>query len=107
MESRKCTWKTGKEIKMKTELKIIAFCLMAFVLGGCVPVLSVHPLFSENELIFDPNLLGCWKAADSNQTWQFSQLIEDPNVYELVITENDEKQGVFLLPKYGLMNPIK
>ncbi len=91
--------KTGKEIKMKTELKIIAFYLLAFALGGCVPVLSTHPLFSENETIFDPNLLGLWKAADSNQTWQFSRLIEDPNIYELVVTENDGendgKQGTF------------
>jgi hypothetical protein len=85
---------------MKTILKVIAFYLLAFALGGCVPVLSIHPLFSENETIFDPNLLGLWKAADSNQTWQFSQLIEDPNIYELVITENDGendgKQGTFL-----------
>jgi hypothetical protein len=90
------TLKTGKEIKMKTELKIIAFYLLvAFALGGCVPVLSIQPLFSEDELIFDPNLLGLWKAEDSNETWQFSRS-EDPNVYELVITENDGKQGNFL-----------
>jgi hypothetical protein len=80
---------------MKTKLRVIAFYLLAFVLGGCVPVLSIQPLFSEDELFFDPNLLGLWKAADSNQTWQFSQA-EDPNLYELVITENDGKQGNFL-----------
>jgi hypothetical protein len=87
--------KIGKGLKMKTKLKVITFYLLAVVLGGCIPVLSVHPLFSENELIFDPNLLGLWKAADSNQTWQFSRM-EDPNVYELVITEKDGKQGTFL-----------
>jgi hypothetical protein len=87
--------KTGKGLKMKTKLKVITFYLLAVVLGGCIPVLSVHPLFSENELIFDPNLLGLWKAADSNQTWQFSR-IEDQNTYQLVITENDGNQGTFL-----------
>jgi hypothetical protein len=90
------TRKTGKEIKMKTELKTIVFCLLAFALSGCVPVVSVHPLFStEDELIFDPNLLGLWKATDSNETWQFSQA-EDPNVYELVVTDNNGKQGNFI-----------
>jgi hypothetical protein len=89
------TLKTGKEIKMKTELKIIAFCLLAFTLGGCVPVVSVHPLFSEKELFSDPNLLGLWNETDSNETWQFSR-IEDPNIYKLVITDNKGKQGVFL-----------
>jgi hypothetical protein len=80
---------------MKTKLRVVAFYLLAFALGGCVPVLSIQPLFSEDELFFDPNLLGLWKAADSNQTWQFSRS-EDPNIYELVITENDGKQGNFL-----------
>ena len=80
---------------MKTKLNIIAFYLLALTIGGCVPVLSIQPLFSEDELFFDPNLLGLWKAADSNQTWQFSRS-EDPNIYKLVITENDRKQGNFL-----------
>jgi hypothetical protein len=92
--------KTGKGLKMKTKLKVITFYLLAVVLGSCAPpVQSVYPLFSENELIFDSNLLGLWKATDSNQTGQFSQ-IEDQNAckinaYKLIITENDENQGLF------------
>jgi hypothetical protein len=92
--------KTGKGLKMKTKLKVIAFYLLAVVLGGCAPpVQSVYPLFSENELIFDSNLLGLWEATDSNMTGQFSQ-IEDQNAckinaYKLVITENDGDQGLF------------
>lgn len=82
---------------MKTKMKIIAFYLLVLTLGGCVPVLSIHPLFGENDTaIFDPNLLGLWKAADSNQTWLFSQSAQEPNIYELVITENDGKQGNFI-----------
>jgi hypothetical protein len=83
---------------MKTKLKVIAFYLLAVVLGGCAPpVQSVYPLFSENELIFDSNLLGLWKATDSNMTGQFSR-IEDQNAcnaYKLVITQDDGKQGNF------------
>jgi hypothetical protein len=95
--------KTGKGLKMKTKLKVIAFYLLAVALGGCAPpVQSVYPLFSKNELIFDSNLVGLWKATDSNMTAQFSQ-IEDQNAckinaYKLIIvgTENDGNQGNFL-----------
>jgi hypothetical protein len=87
--------KTRKGLKMKTKLNFIAFYLLAVVLGGCAPpVQSVYPLFSENELIFDSNLVGLWKATDSNMTGQFSR-IEDQNAYKLVITENDGNQGLF------------
>jgi hypothetical protein len=80
---------------MKTKLNVIAFYLLAVVLGGCAPpVQSFYPLFSDNELIFDSNLVGLWKATDSNMTGQFSQ-IEDQNSYKLVITENDGNQGLF------------
>jgi hypothetical protein len=92
--------KTGKEIKMKTKLKVITFYLLAVVLGGCAPpVQSVYPLFSENELIFDPNLLGLWNATDFNMTAQFSR-IEDQNAceinaYKLIVTDNDGNRGLF------------
>ncbi|MGA2916775.1 MAG: hypothetical protein ABSE89_12195 [Sedimentisphaerales bacterium] len=80
---------------MKTKLNLIAFYLLVLTIGGCVPVLSINPLFGENDtVLFDPNLLGFWKVADSNQTWLFSRS-EEPNIYELVITENDGKQGNF------------
>lgn len=86
---------------MKTKLKVITFYLLAVVLGGCAPpVQSVYPLFSENELIFDPNLLGLWKATDSNMTGQFSRLEDqnscEINAYRLVITDNDGNRGLFL-----------
>jgi hypothetical protein len=92
--------KTGKGLKMKTKLIVLAFYLLAGVLGGCAPpVQSVYPLFSENELIFDSNLVGLWKDTDSNMTGLFSR-IEDQNAceinaYKLVITENDGNQGLF------------
>jgi hypothetical protein len=93
--------KTGKGSKMKTKLIVLAFYLLAVVLGGCAqPVQSVYPLFSENELIFEPNLVGLWKDTDSNLTGRFSR-IEDQNgceinVYNLVITEKDGNQGLFI-----------
>lgn len=78
---------------MKTKIKIIMFYLLAVALGGCVQP-SLHPLFTQEQVFYDPNLSGVWKAADSNETWHFSQ-IENENAYKLVITQKDGKQGTF------------
>ncbi|MFA5292526.1 MAG: hypothetical protein WC496_05770 [Phycisphaerae bacterium] len=78
---------------MKTKIKIIAFYLLAVVLGGCVQS-SLHPLFTKDQVFFDPNLSGVWKAADSNETWHFSRF-EDADAYKLVITQKDGKKGTF------------
>jgi len=80
-------------MKMKMKIKIIAFYLLAVVLGGCVQP-SLHPLFTQDQVFYDPNLSGVWKAADSNETWHFSRF-EDANGYKLVITQKDGKQGTF------------
>jgi hypothetical protein len=77
---------------MKTILKVIAFYLLAIVLGGCV-VPSLHPLFTENELILDPNLLGLWKATDSNETCEFKPA--SSKGYECIYTDNTGKTGRF------------
>ncbi len=82
---------------MKSKLEIIAFYTLALVLGGCV-VQSVHPLFTENELIFDANLVGTWSPPDSNETWQFTPntATKDSKEYQLVSTESSGKKGPFL-----------
>jgi hypothetical protein len=74
---------------MKTKLKIIAFYLLAVVLGGCVP--SLHPLFTENERIFDANLVGIWYT-DSNETWEFKP---GSKSYECIYVDKDGKSGRF------------
>ncbi len=71
----------------------MVFYLLAVILGGCVQP-SLHPLFTENEVFYDPNLSGLWKASDSNETWHFSRF-EETNGYKLVITQEDGKKGAF------------
>ena len=46
---------------MKT--KKFLFYLLAVFLGGCV--LSLHPLYTEKDLIFEEKLLGTWAKNDS------------------------------------------
>ena len=77
---------------MKTKLKIVAFYLLAVILGGCVP--SLHPLFTENDLIFDANLIGTWASAEPNETFDFQQT--KTKYYECIYIDKDSKSGKFI-----------
>ncbi|MDD5135229.1 MAG: hypothetical protein PHP01_07455 [Phycisphaerae bacterium] len=77
---------------MKTKLKIIAFYLLAVLLGGCVP--SVHPLFDANETIFDANLVGQWSDPNSKDLWTFTGV--NDKVYNLTYIDPDGQSGNFI-----------
>jgi hypothetical protein len=70
--------------------KKLLFYLLAALLGGCVPVMSLHPLFTEEKLVFEEKLLGTW-IDDPNSpkgTWQFKR-----------VEKSAQKDGEFELPK--------
>ena len=71
---------------MKT--RIIGLIVFAVCLVGCVP--SLHELYTEDTLVYDPDLVGTWRT--NNSTWTFEG---DPNdrLYHLLIVEQDEKRG--------------
>lgn len=81
--------------------KKLLFYLLAIVLGGCIPVMSLHPLFTEQDLVFEEKLLGTW-ADDPNKpetTWEFNRLkTEDANdkAYQLLFTDKEGKKGSFV-----------
>jgi hypothetical protein len=77
---------------MKSKLKVIAFYTLALILGGCVP--SLHPLFTENDLIFDNDLIGSWASTDSNETLEFKQT--KAKDYECIYIDKDGKSGKFI-----------
>jgi len=62
------------------------FYLLAGLLGCCVP--SLHPLYTDKELVFDEKLLGSW--GESNQTWEFKKG-EKEKSYDLITDENGKK----------------
>lgn len=76
---------------MKTKLKIIAFYLLAVLLGGCVP--SVHPLFDANETTFDANLIGDWSDPNSKDLCTLTGL--DNKAYKMTYIESNGKIGKF------------
>lgn len=76
----------------KMRLKMTLFYLLAVLLGGCV--LSLHPLYEEDDLIFEKKLLGTWAKDGSTETWQFEQGKGD-NFYKMTYTDYKGKKGSF------------
>jgi hypothetical protein len=76
---------------MKAKIQIAAFYLLAVFLGGCVP--SLHPLFTQNDLIFDANLVGKWASSEPNESLEFKQTKD--KTYECIYIDKDNKSGKF------------
>lgn len=89
--------------------KITFYCLVGLV-AGCVPVVSLHPLFTKESLIFDEKLLGTW-VEDGNQpggSWEFARFEEGSaeylpdelkgefkSVYRVTMRDKEDHKGVF------------
>jgi hypothetical protein len=79
--------------------KTFCFYLMAVVLGGCVPVLSLHPLYTKEDIQFKEELLGIWADGSNDTMWEFKPSEESEAGYELVFTgesEEGEPKGLFV-----------
>jgi hypothetical protein len=77
------------------KLTISAFAVCAILVSGCW-TLSVDPLYSEDTLVFQPELLGIWGDPDdsSSGTWTFLP-VEGQKAYRLVIEEPEKPDGLF------------
>ena len=49
---------------MKT--KKLLSCLIVAIIGGCIPVMSLHPLYTEKDVVFEEGLLGTWLDDPNN-----------------------------------------
>jgi hypothetical protein len=55
-------------------------------LAACIP--SVNPLYTQETIVFRPELLGVWKEKpESEESWNFTKA--ENNAYTLVIQEKD------------------
>lgn len=68
-------------------VKIFVIFFIASFLVSCL-VTSVHPLYTEKDLTFVPELLGTWENDD---VWTFEQ--SGKNAYELTIKESSGSEG--------------
>jgi hypothetical protein len=91
---------------MKT--KKLLFYMFAFILGGCIPVISLHPLYTEKDVIMDKKLYGTWvsDSNDSKTTWEFKSIDEPKNAYKLIFTDEDGKKGSFVAHLVKLQNRL-
>jgi len=78
--------------------KKAAFYLLAVMLGGCV-LSSLHPLYTDEELIFEEKLIGKW--SDENNLWEFRA--GEPNTYQMRVFDGKEGRFVAHLVKLGDM----
>jgi hypothetical protein len=91
---------------MKTK-KIVFWCLAALV-AGCVPVVSLHPLFTKEDIVFDGGLLGVWTGDANNvgTVWEFARFEESSaealpkefrsefkSFYRLAVSDKDGYRG--------------
>lgn len=85
-----------KEFKMK--IKKALFYLLTGILAGCVPVLSLNPLYDNQHLVFEEKIVGTFvDANDSNVTWGFARSNE-PNTYQLTFSSIEDQnllKGLF------------
>jgi len=83
---------------MKT--KKLLFYLLAAILGGCLPIASINPLYTEKDLTFEDKLSGTWvndhnDPNEKDEFWQFKPVEGPPKAYELVLYENNKTMGIF------------
>ncbi|MBN1392219.1 MAG: hypothetical protein JW947_05385 [Sedimentisphaerales bacterium] len=86
--------------------KKFLFYLLAGILGGCIPVMSLHPLFTEKDIAFDEKLLGTW-VDDSNETiWQFTDANKPEKAYNFIFTDEKGQKGSFIAHLVKLDNKL-
>lgn len=88
--------------------KKLLFYMLAGLMGGCVPVMSLHPFYTKENVVFDKKLLGTW-VDDQNEpemTWHFERTDEPENAYKLIFTGEDGFKGSFVAHLMKLENRL-
>jgi hypothetical protein len=86
---------------MRCTGRITAICLL-LLLAGCVR--SLQPLYTEQDLIFDENLIGCWSGEDSDESWCFSK--RGVKAYQLVYTDGPGTSGTFIVHLFRINEQV-
>jgi hypothetical protein len=77
--------------------KLLSY-MLPLLLGGCVPVLSLYPLYTKEDLVLEKKLPGTWvdDANSPETTWEFKRIDEPQNAYQLIFTDEDGNKGSFV-----------
>jgi len=74
--------------------KLSIYLTLSFLMG-CVPVLSLHPLYTQENIQFKEELVGIWADDSNDTTWEFKPSEELETGYELIFIGEDEHKGIF------------
>ena len=75
--------------------RTLTLVVLLVTLSGCLPM-AVHPFYTQDQLVFDEDLLGSWRITNENAealTWRFSR--EGNQTYFLHITDNQSRTAIF------------
>ena len=71
---------------------VLAFLFVGALVGCYVP--SIHPLYTNQDLIFNPELVGQWLESENGKSqWVFAK--KEDKSYALRITQEDKRVFVF------------
>ena len=70
---------------------ILSLLAVAVVCAGCIP--SLHPIYTESDVVYDSALAGVWSEAESEVTWEFKA--GPDNSYRLTIIDESQKEAKF------------
>ncbi len=75
----------------------LLFYLLAGLMCGCVPVISLHPLYTKENVVFDKKLLGTWvdDPNETGSTWQFESVNKQKKAYSLGFADDEGLKGSF------------
>ena len=88
------------------KIRKLLFYMLPLFLGGCLPVLSLHPLYTKEDIVLEKKLFGTW-ITDVNSpetTWEFKRIDEPENAYKLIFTDKNGKKGSFITHLLKLKN---
>ena len=72
--------------------KLMSMTLLGMLILSVGCIRSLHPIYTEKDIVFEPGLIGQWAEDDSKEIWAFSQ--KGTNEYKLVYGDKGE-QGAF------------
>jgi len=73
----------------------IGLALLCGAGAGCIP--SLHPIYTDADLMFDPGVVGAWRGAegDTNGVETLEFTAADRTAYRLVYTDKEGLKGTF------------
>lgn len=91
------------------KMKKILFYVIPILLGGCIPIMSLDPFFTEKDVVFEEKILDTWvdDINDPETIWKFSIYEELPfKAYKLDYIDQEDRKGSFIAVLMKLDNTL-